>query len=80
MSYYEGQTLQWQTKGMHINIQNITQKNKNRGTRIPLKPEVALRCSVRVRSSCSKCQTLHFNVVKYTFSLGKSMQILLLFA
>ena len=40
-----------------LQLQNITQKTKDRATRTPLKTGGELRCYRRVSSSCSTCDT-----------------------
>jgi hypothetical protein len=46
------------TKGHNNDLQNITQKTKDRATRTPIKTiEGDLRCSGRVGSSCTTCGT-----------------------
>jgi len=54
---YNGQ----KKKGKRTNkdLQNITQKTIDRVTRTPLKTRVELRCSGRIRSSCSTCFALN---------------------
>ena len=44
-------------KGTNNDLQNTTQKTKDRATRTPLKIESELRCSRRASNSCSKCDT-----------------------
>jgi hypothetical protein len=48
-----------QTKRIRTNknLQNITQKSKDRATRTPLKTGVNAKCTGRVRSRCSTCGT-----------------------
>jgi hypothetical protein len=44
-------------KNTNIDLQNFTQKTKDRTKRTPLKTESELRSSGRVGSSCSTCGT-----------------------
>ena len=44
-------------KGTNNDLQNITQKTKDRATRTPLKIESELRCSRRASNSCSNYDT-----------------------
>ena len=44
-------------KNTNIDLQNFTQKTKDRTIRTPLKTESELRSSGRVSSSCSTCGT-----------------------
>ena len=44
-------------KRTNNNLQNITQKTKDRATRTPLKPGGELRCTERVNNFCSTCDT-----------------------
>ena len=56
----DGQTTQWpKEKGQRTNndLQNTTQKTKDRVTRTPLKTGGKLKCSERVSSSCSTSGT-----------------------
>jgi len=56
----EGHTTQWQkkkNKRTNYDLQNITQKTKDRATRTPLKTEVERRYSGRVGSLSSTCGT-----------------------
>ena len=59
-SIEDGQTTQWpKEKGQRTNndLQNTTQKTKDRVTRTPLKTGSKLKCSERVSSSCSTSGT-----------------------
>jgi hypothetical protein len=53
----KGQKIQWQKKRTNNDLQNTTQKTKDRSTRIPL------RCSWMVITSCSTCDTCCVNIV-----------------
>ena len=64
--YVEGQTIQWpKDKRTNNNLQNITQKTKDKVTRTPLKTWGELRCSGRVGSSCSINGTHRVTLVTY---------------
>ena len=54
----EGQKTQWKKdKRTSNDLQNITQKTKDRATRTHYKPGVKSGAPVRVNSSCSTCDT-----------------------
>jgi molybdenum cofactor biosynthesis enzyme MoaA len=64
----EEQTIQWQKKDKRTNsdLQNITQKTKDRPTRTPLKTGGGgIRCSGRVNSFCSTCNTRRVTVKRH---------------
>ena len=44
-------------KRTNNDLQNITQKTKDRAARIPLKSRGEIRCSGKVNSFCSTCDT-----------------------
>jgi len=46
-------------KMTNTDVQNTTQKTKDRATRFPLKSVCEVRCSGRVSCSCSACGTCH---------------------
>ena len=50
-------------KRTNNDLQNKTQKTKDRATRTPLKIECELGCPGRVNSSCSTCGTRRFTLV-----------------
>ena len=57
----EGQTIQLGKRKSTSN--DLHRKEKNRSTRIPLKPGCELWCSGRVSSSCSTCDTCRMTLV-----------------
>jgi hypothetical protein len=56
-------------KRRNNDLQIITQKTKDKATRIPLKTGGELRCSRRVSSSCSTCDTCHVTVERHEHHL-----------
>jgi hypothetical protein len=56
-------------KGTNNDLQNITQKTKDRATRTPLNIRRELKCSGKVGSSCSTCDTRRVNFVASSVSL-----------
>ena len=65
----EGQTTQWPIENAQKDKQRSTKhthKTKDRITRTPLKTGGELRCSGRVRSSCSTSGTCRVNLVTHT--------------
>ena len=61
----EEQTTQWSKE----KVQKDKRKTKDRVARIPLKNGGELRCSGRVRSSCSTSGTCRVNVLMYDIRL-----------
>jgi hypothetical protein len=65
----EEQTIQWQKKDKRTNsdLQNSTQKTKDRPTRTPLKSGGGggIRYSGRVNSFCSTCDTRRVSVKRH---------------
>jgi hypothetical protein len=59
---YSESVNQW-PKGKKNNLQNITQKIKDRVARTTLKTRGELRCSGMVNSSCSTSGTCHVTLV-----------------
>jgi hypothetical protein len=49
-------------KRTNNDLQNTTQKNKDRAKQTPLKTSGELRCPGRVSSSCSTCDYLMLNI------------------
>ena len=56
-------------KKTNKDLQNTTQKNKDRATRIPLKIGGEIRCSGKVISSCSSSDTHHVAVKRHEHHL-----------
>jgi len=51
------QTTQWPKEKVQSTIYKTLHRKQDRATRAQLKTERELRCSVRVRGSCSTCGT-----------------------
>jgi len=58
-------------KGTNNDLQNTTQKTKDRETRTPLKTGGELWCSGRVGSSCSSCGTRRVTLVTNPVIINK---------